>query len=183
MSLHALKDVNNLDDPLKNFLCTFTIAVPPQSPFDSKFAEQLELRAQSFSFPEIKGDTTEVTWSGHKRTYAGKQTRDGEWKVKFTEVWSGDVIDGFKKWVNQYHDFKNGTISLFKEYATTIDVALLNPSLYKPKPEGAVAKNVRLYRAYPTSVSAGEIKPSDSAPVEIDVTIHYDYFLVGDEID
>lgn len=183
MSLHSLKDVNSLHDPLKQFLCKFVIAVPPHSPFSSDFADQLELRAQSFNFPEIKGDATEVTWSGHKRQYAGKQTRDGEWTVKFTEVWSGDVIDGFKKWVNNYHNFKAGTISLFNEYATTIDVALLNPNLYDPKPTGAVAKNVRLYRAYPTSVKAGDINPSDSAPVEIDVTIHYDYFLVGDEID
>lgn len=184
MSLHTLKDINNLNDPLKQFECQFVIAVPPHSPFNSDFADQLELRAQTFSFPEMKGDTTTVTWGGHERQYAGKQTRSGDWTVTFTEVWSGDIIDGFKKWVNQYHNFKNGTISLFKEYATTIDVALLNPNVYDPMPTGVTAKNVRLYRAYPTNIAtSGEINASSSDPVEITVTLHYDYFLIGDEID
>ena len=181
MSLHRLQDINALADPLKQFEATFYIAVPPRNPFDASLTNQLELRAQTFSFPTIKGDVTEVTWSGHKRTYAGKQTREGEWKVTFTEVWSGQVIDGFKKWMNQYHDFVGGTISLFDEYKTTIKVNLLNPDLYDPKPEGAVEKSLTLYRCWPKEVSVPEVNPSSSEPVNINVTLSYDYFIMGSE--
>lgn len=184
MSLHKLSDINNLDDPLKQFLCKFIIQVPPRSPFSSEFAQQMELRAQSFSFPKITGDTTKVEWGGHAREYAGKQTRSGDWNVTFTEVWSGNVLEGFKKWVNNYHNYKEGTISLFKEYATTINVQLLDPNLYDAQSEarGASAKDITLYRAYPTSVStSGSINPNSSEPINIEVTLHYDYFLISDE--
>lgn len=180
MSLHTLHDINNLDDPLKMFLVDFTIAVPPLNPFSADLADKLELRAQSFSFPAIKGDTTVVEWGGHQRTYAGKQTRAGEWSVTFTEVWSGNVIDGFKKWMNNYHDFIGGKIRLFKDYQTTMTVNLLNPSLYEDN-SAAKPKKVTLYRAWPTEVSVDEIKPSSSDPVNIKATIHYDYFVMGEE--
>ena len=124
MSLHKLQDINALADPLKQFEATFYIAVPPSNPFDAELSNQLELRAQSFTFPTITGDVTDVTWGGHNRQYAGKQTRQGDWNVTFTEVWSGQVIDGFKKWMNQYHNFVNGTISLFDNYKTTIKVTV-----------------------------------------------------------
>ena len=141
------------------------------------------MRAQSFTWPEITADTTVVNWGGHERTYAGKQTRAGEWQVTFTEVYSGEIIEGFKTWCNGFHDYKKGTISTFDKYATTILVNLLKPELYTPTPAGAVAKSIKLYRCWPTHVAGPDIDPNSSDPVELTVTFHYDYFLVGDEIE
>ena len=181
MSLHKLSDVNALADPLKQFEATFFITVPPRNPFDLELSNQLELRAQSFTFPSITGDVTEVWWSGHNRQYGGKQTRQGDWNVTFTEVWSGQIIDGFKRWMNNYHNFVAGTISLFDEYKTTIKVNLLNPNMYDPKPAGAVEKSLTLYRCWPRQVSVPDVNPSSSDPVNINVQLHYDYFIMGSE--
>ena len=182
MSLHRLTDVNNLADPIKQFLMDFVITVP-----DNTFnfpAKQLELRATSFSFPEIKGDTTTVNWGGHERQYAGKQTRSGDWSVRFTEVWSGDVYDGFRRWMQKYHKFAEGTIATHEHYMTSAVVNLLNPDLYHAGAASAAAKKITLKWLYPTQVSiAGEINPSSSDPVDINVTFHYNYFLMAGETD
>lgn len=180
MSIHSVKSINNLNDPIKHFLIDFNIALPA-GVFNFS-AEQLELRAQSFSFPSVKIDATEVWWGGHHRQFAGKQTRQGDWSVKFTEVWSGDVIDGFRKWMQLAHNFTAGTISLHENYMTSAQVNLLNPDLYDPKPQGAVAKAITLKMLYPTEVQVdGNIEPSESKPVDINCTLHYSYFLMADE--
>lgn len=182
MSLHALKDINNLDDPLKQFLATFVISTT-NTPFSTDFAEKLELRAQSFTFPTFTGDVTEVWWSGHNRQYAGKQTRQGDWNVTFTEVWSSKVVDGFKAWMNTYHAYKEGTIKLLQDYATTVDVILFNPDLYtSAEPAGQEKLTLTLFRCWPRQVSVPDINPSSSDPVNIQVQLHYDYFLLGDEL-
>lgn len=183
MSLHSVKEINSLNDPLKMFLCTFTIPFPaaaiPNGVTD--FADKLEMRAQTFNLPKITGDVTEVTWGGHNRQYAGKQQRQGDWTVKFTEVYNGEIITAFKNWVNLYHKYQDGTISLFEEYNKIIQVDIHNPTLYSPTTD-ANHLYMNLYRAWPKEVSASEIDPNSSNPVEVTVTFHYDYFLIEEEI-
>ena len=174
MSIHTLKSINNLNDPIKQFLIDFNIVLPA-GVFNFS-AEQLELRAQSFSFPTVQMDATEVWWGGHHRQFAGKQTRQGDWNVTFTEVWSGDVIDGFRKWMQLAHNFTAGTIALHEEYMTSAKVNLLNPDLYDPKPQGAAEKALTLKMLYPTQVQVdGTINPSSCC------TLHYSYFLMSGE--
>ena len=180
MSIHTLQSINNLNDPIKQFLIDFNIVLP-QGVFNFD-AQQLELRAQSFSFPTVQMDATEVWWGGHHRQFAGKQTRQGDWSVTFTEVWSGDVIDGFRRWMQLAHNFTAGTISLHEQYMTSAQVNLLNPDLYDPKPQGAAAKAVTLKMLYPTQVQVdGTINPSSSDPVNMSCTLHYSYFLMSGE--
>lgn len=184
MSLHSVKAINNLNDPLKMFLCKFTLSFPttalPEGA-SSTFADELEMRAQTFNLPKIVGDVTDVTWGGHNRQYAGKQQRQGDWTVKFTEVYNGDIITAFTKWANLYHKYLDGTISLFNEYSKSIEVDIHNPNFYVPGAKQNSLK-LRLLRAWPKEVSASEIDPNSSNPVEVTVTFHYDYFLVEDEI-
>lgn len=179
MSIHKVRDINNLNDPIKQFLIDFNITLPANT-FNFK-ADQLELRAQSFSFPTVQMDSTEVMWGGHHRQFAGKQTRQGDWNVTFTEVWSGDVIDGFRKWMQLAHNYTNGTIATHEHYMTTAIVNLLNPDLYDPNP-GASAKALTLKMLYPTQVQVdGNIDPSSSNPVNLNCTLHYSYFLMSGE--
>lgn len=182
MSIHALKDINNLADPIKQFLIDFVITIPNNT-FNFK-ADQLELRAQSFSFPTIQMDDTTVMWGGHERKFAGKQTRQGDWNVTFTEVWSGDVIDGFRKWMQLAHNYTAGTIATHEVYMTSAVVRLLNPNLYTAGSEGAsgTAKELTLKMLYPTQVQVdGTINPSSSDPVNMSCTLHYSYFLMSGE--
>ena len=181
--LYPLNKVVNLKDPLKMFTANFQIVFQAGSQLASMLdSENIELRCQTFSLPKITGDKTEVDWSGFHRKYAGKQTRAGEWKIQVTEVWDATLTELFKVWNNQYHNFKNGTISLLNEYTATVNVALVNPDLYDPKPAGITRYDMRLYDVFPTEVSFPTISTSKSDPINIDVTLSYNHFLLGDEI-
>lgn len=182
--LHPLNKVQNLKDPLKMFVATFQIVFKTGSPLTSLIkTEDLELRCQTFGLPTITGDKTTVYWGGFERRYAGKQTRAGDWKVTFTEVWDSSITEAFKVWCNMYHNYKNGTISLLDEYTATVNVALVNPDVYDPKPEGLTRYDMRLYDVFPTEVTYPTINASDSAPIELTVNLSYNYFLMGDEND
>lgn len=182
--LHSLSKVQNLKDPLKMFDVNWVISFPSGSPLTSLVkTEDLELRCQTFGFPTLTGDKTEVDWGGFHRVYAGKQTRQGEWTVTFTEVWDSSITEAMKVWLNMYHNYKNGTISLLDAYTATVNVALLNPEVYEPKPEGMTRYDLRLYDVFPTNVTFPNIQASSSNPIEITATFNYNYFLMGSEID
>ena len=182
--LHPLSKVQNLKDPLKQFVCTFQIVFKSGSPLTSLIkSENLELRCQTFSLPTITGDKTVVQWGGFERRYAGKQTRAGDWTVTFTEVWDSSIISALSAWVNQYNNYKNGTISLLDSYTADVNVNLLNPDVYDPVPEGMSRYDIRLYDVFPTSVQLPTINASSSDPVNITCTLSYNYFLLGDEND
>lgn len=182
--LHPLSKVQNLKDPLKQFVCTFQIVFKSGSPLTSLInSENLELRCQTFSMPTITGDKTTVQWGGFERRYAGKQTRAGDWTVTFTEVWDSSITEAFKVWNNTYHNYKNGTISLLDAYTADVNVNILNPDVYEPKPSEMKKYDIRLYDVFPTSVALPTINASSSEPVEITCTLSYNYFLMGDEND
>ena len=111
------------------------------------------------------------------------QTRQGSWSVTFIEVWDASVIEGFKKWVNVYHNYKGGTISLLDAYTATVNISLVNPDVYDPQPEGIKRYDVRLYDVFPSEVQMPEISASESTDVEIKVNFNFNYFLLGDEIE
>lgn len=181
--LYPLNKVVNLKDPLKMFTANFQIVFQTGSPLATLVdSENIELRCQSFGLPKITGDKTEVDWSGFHRKYAGKQTRHGEWKIQVTEVWDATLTEVFRVWNNQYHNFKNGTISLLNEYTATVNVALVNPDLYDPKPAGITRYDMRMYDVFPTEVSFPTVSTSKSDPINIDVTLSYNHFLLGSEI-
>lgn len=182
--LNPLSKVQNLKDPLKMFVATWQIVFRTGSPLtDLIRTDNLELRCQTFGLPTITGDKTVVNWGGFERTYAGKQRREGDWTVTFTEVWDSSITEAFKTWVNTYHNYKNGTISLLEAYTATVNVALVNPDVYDPKPEGLTRYDMRLYDVFPTSVSFPTINASSSDPITLTTTFHYNYFLCGNELE
>lgn len=182
--LNPLSRVQNLKDPLKMFVATFQITFKAGSPLAALVrTDNLELRCQTFTFPKLTGDLTEVEWGGFHRKYAGKQTRSGEWAVSFTEVWDSSITEAFKVWFNQYHNYKNGTISLLEAYTADVNVALVNPDVYDPQPDGIQRYDIRLFDVFPVSVDFPTIEASSSNPVEINCTLSYNYFLLGDEND
>ena len=103
--LHALNKVQNLKDPLKQFIATFQIVFKSGSPLTTLInSENLELRCQTFGLPTITGDKTVVHWGGFERRYYGKQTRAGDWTVVFTEVWDSTISDALRLWNNMAHN-------------------------------------------------------------------------------
>ena len=194
--LKPLNDVKNLTDPLKMFQSTWSIAFTGgnlsaliknniRSSVDiDEVAKNLELRCQSYSFPKITGDETKVNWGGFERTYAGKQTRAGDWTVQFTEVWDSSITDVFKAWFNAYHNYVKGKINLLSDYSATVNVTLLDPSTYDETSIAAKSEkyDLQLFDVFPKSIDFSKITASSSDPVTIDATFHYNYFLAGDEI-
>jgi len=187
--LKSLDTVATLDDPLKQFVSTWTMGLTGNLVSDVfsglNGTEQLELRCQSYSLPTMTNDQTEVTWAGFKRVYAGKQTRQGSWTVNFIEVWDAKIAEGFKKWLNVLHNYGAGTISLLKDYKADVNISLVNPDVYDANSEARSAEkyDIKLYDVFPTEVSLGEIDASSSNPVEIKATFNFNYFLMGNEID
>ena len=182
--LNPLSKVQNLKDPIKMFTANFDIAFKAGSPLVSKIdTENLALRCQTFGLPKITGDKTVVQWGGFERRYAGKQTRAGDWSVKITEVWDNSITEIFKTWLHCYHNYKNGTISLLDAYTATVNVTMVNPDVYEPKPDGIKRYDIRLFDVFPTDVTFPTIEASSSNPVELDIQLSYNYFLMGDEID
>lgn len=182
--LHALNKVQNLKDPLKQFIATFQIVFKSGSPLTTLInSENLELRCQTFGLPTITGDKTVVHWGGFERRYYGKQTRAGDWTVTFTEVWDSTISDALRLWNNRAHDLKNGTISLLDAYTADVNVNLVNPDVYDPKPEGIQKYDIRLFDVFPSQMSFPVINASSSDPIEITCTFSYNYFLMGEEND
>ena len=182
--LKPLSDVRNLKDPLKQFVCNFSLAFPATSQLNQYIdVKDLVLRATSYSLPSFKSQSTDVTWAGFERKYGGRQQRQGEWSCEIIEVWDARVVEVFKRWFNAYHNYKDGTIALLDQYCGTVDLELVNPDVYEPKPEGMVRYDLRLYDVFPTNVSFPDIQASSSDPITLTVSFNYNYFLMGNEID
>ena len=187
--LKPLNKVVDLKDPLKQFVSTWSFSFPAGSYLNTIFptseVEDLELRCQSYGLPTMTGDQTEVTWGGYKRIYAGKQTRQGSWTVNFVEVWDASIIDGFKDWLNLYHQYKDGKITLLNDYSTYANIKLLDPDVYNTDivTEPISEYSLRLYDVFPMEVNASQIEASSSEPITLEVTFNYNYFLLGNEIE
>ena len=182
--LKPLNDVRNLKDPIKMFCCNFSIAFPADSPLNAYIdSQQLELRVQTFGLPTITGDITHVEWGGFTRNYGGRQTRAGDWTVEVTEVWDAKITDTFRAWCNAYHNYKNGTIALLDKYTATVNVTLVDPDVYEPAPQGITRYDMRLYDVFPKAVSYPTIQASSSDSINLSITLNYNYFLLGEEID
>ena len=183
--LKPLDDVRNLKDPLKQFVSTWYFVFGAQSTLAQELGEidKVELRCQTYSFPTLTGDKTVVNWGGFERRYAGKQTRAGDWTVTFTEVWDSAITEAFKKWLNKYHQYKEGHISLLADYSAEVCINLLNPDVYDENSEArsATRYDIKLFDVFPTQVSFPNINASSSDPIELTVEFSYNYFLLGDE--
>jgi len=180
--LNPLNNVRSLKDPLKQFVSTWQFSFDAQSPLNNIIdTKDLELRCQTYGLPTLTGDDTTVTWGGFKRVYAGKQTRQGTWKVNFVEVWDAQVMEMFKQWFNMYHQYKEGKITLLNTYAANCNISIVNPDVYDEE-EVKDRYDIRLYDVFPLSLDMSQIEASSSEPVTIDVEFNFNFFLLGDEI-
>lgn len=187
--LQPLKNVRDLADPLKMFVANWIITPKKGSKIETilskdesngkKTGQNLILRCQTFTMPKVTGDTTVVNWGGFERTYAGKQTRAGDWTVTFTETWDSRVMNAIREWVSAYHDYIDGKISLLSEYSATVEVQLLNPDVYEGGVDKNLKYNITLYDVFPTSLDIPQINASSSDSVELTCTFHYNFFTMG----
>ena len=192
MSLHSIRDVNSLSDPLKQYQVTFTISnvrgttgvggaitgshsSTNYSTGDSiRFtslhydARDLELRCTSFTYPGTKLNQTELNLFGHYRKRATVQDKSGTWKTKIIEDQQGRVLTTIQNWIDLIHNPATGIMS----------PGILYTSLAQVKIESADGFEKKLYLRglYPISINEINIDASSSAPIEVNVDWNYDWF-------
>lgn len=182
--LQPLSAVRNLKDPIKQFCCNFSLAFPASSQLNQWIdTKDLILRATSYGMPSFDSHETNVTWAGMERTYGGRQVRNGTWECRVVEVYDVRIIEIFKRWFNAYHNFKNGTIALLDQYTGTVSIHLLDPDVYEPVPAGIGKYDLQLFDVFPTKCDLPNIDASSADPLELTISLKYNYFLAGDEID
>lgn len=179
MSLHSLVDLNNLDDPLKQYQVTFVISTMRGSSglgsilsggMGDKAADsnELELRCTSFTYPGTKITTTKTVIFNHIRSRAGIQNKSGQWKTTFVEGQSGQVLTAIQNWCDLINNPLTGITAPSTLYTSLALVKIQSPNGHK--------KQIYLRGLYPIEISPIEINPSSSEMMQVTVTWNYDWW-------
>lgn len=179
MSLHNIRDVNSLSDPLKQYQVTFTISnvrgttgvgglVSGGIGSEHYGAKDLELRCTSFTYPGTKLNQTELNLFGHYRKRATVQDKSGTWKTKIIEDQKGRVLTTIQNWVDLIHNPATGIMSPGILYTSLAEVKIVGADGFE--------KKIYLRGLYPISIGEINIDASSSAPVEVNVDWNYDWF-------
>lgn len=163
-TMDALSTLNfkNISNPLKNFKDANSIAK----------VSDLKFRASSFSYPGTKIKQTSLNINGFNRKIGTIQNKSGVWKCKVDEncgASHGSIIQLIQNWCDCIHSSEFGLRFPSIMYATTCVVSICSPT-------GAKIRSIYLRGFYPIEYSVGEINPSSSEPVSINVSFNYDFF-------
>ena len=194
MSLHRIKDLNGLPDPVKQYQFTFniskfrgsdgiagifsgsTVELNPLktaknllSAFDSSksVSERFELQCSSYFWPGSRMATTELVIGGHHRTRATYQDKAGQWQTTVYETMDGLVISSIQNWLDAMYNPMTGITLPSTLYISQCDVQMKTP---------LTTKHALLRGFYPISISNIQIDPSSSKPVQAQITWNYDWF-------
>lgn len=179
MSLHSIKDINALDDPLKQYQVTFLISnlrgttgiggLVGGGLGDSHISEnEFELRCTSFSYPGTKIKTVETVIFNHIRNRATIQDKSGVWTTKIIEGQSGQVLNTIHNWCNLINNPLTGLTAPSELYTSLALVKIQGANGHK--------KQIYLRGLYPIEVDGFDVNASSSEPVEITVKWNYDWW-------
>ena len=185
--LQNLDTIKGLKDPLKQYMVDFEISEFPvlnivglvgkainmvgnlgkpnlvAKPRDIKF------RALSFTYPGTKIKQTEISINGFNRKIGSIQDKSGVWKCKVTENYDGSIIQLLQNWCDCIHNTEFGLRLPSLLYSTTCQVTIYNVN-------GKKSRRIYLRGFYPIEYSVGEINPSSSEPLTINVSFNYDFY-------
>lgn len=185
--LQTLSNVRGLKDPLKQYMVEFEITEFPIINFITMAGKvinaignvgkpnpvadikDLKFRALSFSYPTPKIKQTETVINGFSRKIGSIQDKSGTWKCRITENYDGSIIQLLQNWCDCIHNTELGFRLPSIAYTTTCQVIIYNI-------KGKKSRRIYLRGFYPIEYTVGEINPSSSDSVEIDVTFNYDFY-------
>ena len=192
MSLHKLKDINNLPDPLKQYQFTFTISKFRGSDgiagifsgnlnldsisksFSTKQGDEsrrFELQCSSYFWPGSKIYTTDLVIGGHHRTRATYQDKSGQWRTTVYETMDGLIISSIRNWMDAMYNPLTGITIPSTLYISQCEVKFTTP---------LTTKKAILRGFYPLSIDNIQIDASSSKPVQAEITWNYDYYTESD---
>lgn len=179
MSLHSIKDLNALDDPLKQYQITFLISTMRGSSglggilsggMGDKAADsnELELRCTSFTYPGTKIATTKTVIYNHVRTRAAMQNKSGQWSTTVIEGQSGQVLTAIQNWCDLINNPLTGISTPSTLYTSLALLKIQSPNGHK--------KQIYLHGLYPVEIKPITINPSASEAVQVEITWNYDWY-------
>lgn len=189
--LRQLNEIRGLQDPVKQSQCEFIIANIPGlalAKATQKIAgaisgnkktvdsETLRLRATSFSYPGAKLGQTQLILGGHRRKLGTIQDKSGIWKCKITEDFEGGILNTIQAWMDLIHANFLGTRLPSLAYTGTCTILLGGDNSGGNVSTSLKRRQIVLHGFYPISYSVGDIDPSSSNPIDINVEWNYDWF-------
>lgn len=167
MAVHAIQETAQMTDPAKGFM--FELIFENLLGSRGITGEQIELRAQSYTFPGESMSTTSMAIAGYDRHDAGLKSRGGDWTTSIIETQNYDAINRFEDWLTIMHDFNSGITGFTSEYKIDIQINALNAK------KSAVVKR-KLRRAWPKTIGNYTFGPKDDKALNLSVTWRFDWW-------
>lgn len=189
--LRNLSEIRNLQDPIKQSQVEFIISDTPGlllAKLEQTICglisgntatcgpKELRLRCTSYGYPGAKISQTETVIAGHVRRLGQIQDRSGTWKVSVTEDYEGSILNTIEAWCDLIHSPVSG-IRLPSALYKTIARIQLGGNVKNPHTGKDLGmRTIWLRGVYPISYEIGDLNPSDSSAVTVNITFNYDWF-------
>lgn len=130
----------------------------------------LSFRAKTSSLPDKVLESAETNFKGHKIYHAGRDASAHTIDLTFWDSVGFPVYKALLNWSEFILNRETGASHPKKEYESIIIMEMLNRD-----ESGTVGNTCKLFGAYPESIAAISLDQSSNEPVEISVTIKFDY--------
>lgn len=132
-------------------------------------SEEVDIRCETSSIPQLTGTSTEVTVRGHKVKTPGIYNYDGVLTLTFFETADNKIKDFLKNWREACWQTRTGIQNKKEDVEAEIILHLLNNAdeeVYEYKLIGCFLENV----------DYGTLDGTTADPIKPSATISYDYF-------
>lgn len=189
--LRQLNEIRALKDPIKQSQVEFIISDTPAlllSKLEQNICglvsgntstcgpKELRLRCTSYGYPGAKISQTETVIAGHVRRLGQVQDRSGTWKVSVTEDYEGTILNTIEAWCDLINSPVTGIRLPSALYKTVARIQLGGHVKYPFSGKELGMRTIWLRGVYPISYEIGELNPSDSGPITVNITFSYDWF-------
>lgn len=189
--LRQLNEIRQLSDPIKQSQVEFIISDTPalllskleqtilgriSGNIHTYGPKELRLRCTSYGYPGAKLSQTETVIAGHVRRLGQVQDRSGTWKVSVTEDYEGTVLNTIEAWCDLINSPVSGLRLPSALYKTIARIQLGGHVRHPYSGKKLDMRTIWLRGVYPISYEIGELSPSDSGPVTVNITFNYDWF-------
>jgi hypothetical protein len=175
----------HIQDPQRDWLFLVNIISPKF--FDSEIvqsADELIIRAKSFTMPNKTVQTTELNFYGRKQVIPIEIDYDRNFNITFEESQDQFILRNFNSWLNMFdyysdsltngvNNFVPGDVRKIKDdFKTNIELYMYR---YNGAHEGT---KITFYNAYPTGLGGATFSYDSSSKITYDIPFAYDYFTI-----
>lgn len=189
--LRKLNEIRALKDPIKQSQVEFIISDTPGlllAKLEQNILgllsgntatcgpKELRLRCTSYGYPGAKLSQTETVIAGHVRRLGQVQDRSGTWTVQVTEDYEGSILNTIEAWCDIINSPVSGLRLPSALYKTVARIQLGGHVKYPASGKELGMRTIWLRGVYPISYEIGDLSPTDSSPISVNITFNYDWF-------